>query len=157
MTADILIYGANGFTGELLARRARERGLQAILAGRNRGPIERLARELGLPHRVFDLGDLTRAREGVGGARLVLHCAGPFARTSRPMLDACLAEHAHYLDITGEYTVIDAVLGRDAEARAAGVVAMPAVGFDVVPTDCMAASLKAALPSATHLELAFGG
>ena len=60
------------------------------------------------------------------------------------MLDACLAEHAHYLDITGEYTVIDAVLGRDAEARAAGVVAMPAVGFDVVPTDCMAASLKAA-------------
>jgi short subunit dehydrogenase-like uncharacterized protein len=119
--------------------------------------VERLAVELGLPHRVFDLEDPSRVREGIRGAKVVLHCAGPYSRTSRPMLDACLAEGVHYLDITGEYQVLEAALARDAEARAAGVVVLPAVGFDVVPTDCMAASLAAALPGATRLELAFGG
>jgi saccharopine dehydrogenase (NAD+, L-lysine-forming) len=59
------------------------------------------------------------------------------------------------LDITGEYAVLEAVLARDAEARAARVVLLPAVGFDVVPTDCLAAKLHALLPDATRLELAF--
>ena len=73
------------------------------------------------------------------------------------MVDACLRAGAHYLDITGESAVLDAVLARDGEARAANVVLLPAVGFDVVPTDCMAAKLHAALPDATSLELGFSG
>jgi short subunit dehydrogenase-like uncharacterized protein len=87
----------------------------------------------------------------------VLHCAGPFSRTSRPMAEACLRTGVHYLDITGEIAVFEALARRDAEARAAGVMLLPGVGFDVVPTDCLAAHLKRRLPSATRLELAFRG
>jgi saccharopine dehydrogenase (NAD+, L-lysine-forming) len=86
---------------------------------------------------------------------LVLHCAGPFVRTSPPMLEACLTTGTHYLDITGEIAVFESVMARDEEAKAVGVALLPGVGFDVVPTDCLAASLAEALADATHLELAF--
>ena len=71
------------------------------------------------------------------------------------MVDACLLARAHYLDVTGEIEVFESVLARDAEARDRGVVLLPGVGFDVVPSDCLAAMLKEKLPSATKLELAF--
>lgn len=145
-----LIYGANGYTGELIAREAVRRGLRPILSGRSAEKVEPLARELGLESRVFDLD-----RPRLDGVELVLHCAGPFLRTSRPMVDACLAAGAHYLDITGEIEVFEAVLARDAEAKQRGVSLLPGVGFDVVPTDCLAAMLKAKLPSATELWLAW--
>src|SRR5579884_2744275 len=152
-----LIYGANGFTGRLIAERAKERGLRPVVAGRSKAAIDEVAGRLGLPARVFDLESPGAVAEGVRGARLVLHCAGPYSKTSRPMVDACLKAGASYLDITGEVAVLEAVLGRDGEARAAGVVLMPAVGFDVVPTDCLAAKLHAELPDANKLELALSG
>ena len=86
---------------------------------------------------------------------LVLHCAGPFSATAAPMMVACLAAHAHYLDITGEISVFEHARTLDAAARAAGIAICPGVGFDVIPTDCVAAVLKAALPDATHLALGF--
>ncbi len=152
-----MIYGAYGFTGELAARRAKEGGLRPVLAGRSEERTEAIARELSLEHRTFSLDDPNEVDRGIEGMALVLHCAGPYSKTSRPMVDACLDQGAHYLDVTGEYRVIEAVLGRDAEAKRAGVVLMPSVGFDVVPTDCMAVKLKEELPDATLLELAFSG
>ena len=92
---------------------------------------------------------------GVEGMALVLHCAGPFSATAAQMMAACLAAHAHYLDITGEISVFEHARTLDAAARAAGIVICPGVGFDVIPTDCVAAALKAALPDATHLALGF--
>jgi short subunit dehydrogenase-like uncharacterized protein len=150
-----MIYGANGYTGELVAREAARRGLKPILAGRAAGEIERLASELGLSSTVVSLDDGPRLREAVRQVKAVLHCAGPFSRTSRAMVDACLAERVHYLDITGEIVVFEACAARDAEAKAAGVVLLPGAGFDVVPSDCLAAHLKRRLPAATRLVLAF--
>src|SRR6266536_3485840 len=150
-----LIYGANGYTGQLVARLAVARGERPVLAGRNGPAVTALAGELGLPHRVFDLADGAAVRAALEGVRAVAHCAGPFSATSAPMVAGCLAAGAHYLDITGEVEVFEAIFGRDAEARAAGVVLLPGAGFDVVPTDCLAAALAAALPSATSLDLAF--
>ena len=145
-----LIYGANGYTGELTAREAVRRGEKPILAGRSAERIEALARELNCEARVFDLDkiDLT-------GVSLVLHCAGPFSRTSAPMVRACLEAGAHYLDITGEIAVFEAVLAQDAEAKRRRVALLPGVGFDVVPTDCLAAMLHQRLPDATELWLAY--
>jgi short subunit dehydrogenase-like uncharacterized protein len=145
-----LIYGANGYTGELIAREAARRGLRPILAGRSGESIEPLARELGLDVRIFALD-----RPSLDGVGAVLHCAGPFIRTSGPMIDACLANGAHYLDITGEIAVFEQAMRRGEEARRAGIALVPGVGFDVVPTDCMAAMLGDALPGATELLLAF--
>ena len=153
----LLLYGANGYSGRLIAEEAVARGLRPVLAGRRREGIEPVARALGLDFRVFSLEDQGAVASGLGGARVVLHAAGPFAVTSEPMVNGCLAARAHYLDITGEIAVFERCRARDAEARAAGIVLMPGVGFDVVPTDCLAVLLRDTLPSATHLELAFHG
>ncbi|WP_223824933.1 saccharopine dehydrogenase family protein [Pseudomonas profundi] len=150
-----MIYGANGYAGRLLAREAVQQGLQPILAGRKRREIETLATELGLKHRIFRLDDSAAAQEALRDIAVVAHCAGPFSATSRPMIEACLASQTHYLDITGEIDVFVAAHARNAEAQAAGIVLCPGVGFDVIPTDCLAACLKEALPDADRLALGF--
>jgi short subunit dehydrogenase-like uncharacterized protein len=151
----LLIYGANGYTGELVARRAAALGVPAVLGGRNGGEIRALAAELGREHRVFALDDGAAVDRALAGVTVVLNCAGPFSRTAAPLIDACLRARAHYLDITGELAVLEAIAGRDAAARAAGVTLLPGAGFDVVPSDCLAAHVARRLPSATHLTLAF--
>jgi short subunit dehydrogenase-like uncharacterized protein len=150
-----MIYGANGYTGHLVAVEARRRDLMPVLAGRYAGPIEKLAAELGLPMRVFGIEDAPAAAAAIADMAVVANCAGPFAATSAPMIDACLRSRAHYLDITGEIDVFLAAQRRHADAQAAGIVICSGVGFDVIPTDCIAALLKEALPDATHLVLAF--
>lgn len=152
---DFLIYGANGYTGTLIAREAVRQGLRPILAGRNAATVNALADELGLNRRVFTLEDAPALNRGLEGSAVVLNCAGPFSRTAHLMAEACLRARAHYLDITGEEAVFDALAVRDAEARERGVMLLPGVGFDVVPSDCLAAHLKRRLPSATRLTLAF--
>ena len=155
--SELLIYGANGYTGRLLAERALQVGLRPVLAGRNGAQIHALAAELALPAKVFDLGSPAVVREGIAGAAVVLHAAGPFSATSRPMVDACLAAQAHYVDVTGEIAVLEAVAARDAEARERDVMLLPGAGFDVVPTDCMAAHVKRRLPGAVRLRLGVAG
>ncbi len=149
-----MIYGANGYTGQLAAHVAHELGESPILAGRNRARIDPLAGELGFEARAFDLRNAEEVMRNLDGVNAVLHCAGPFSATSQPMLDACIASGTHYLDITGEIAVFESIFSRDAELRQADVVAIPGVGMDVTPTDCLAAMLKRDLPSATHLKLA---
>jgi short subunit dehydrogenase-like uncharacterized protein len=160
MQNQFVIYGANGYTGALIAREAAARGLRPILAGRNAAALAALAGELGLDYRAVALDDATGLDNLLDGVGAVLHCAGPFVHTSRPMADACLRQRAHYLDITGEIGVYEALAARDGEAQAAGVLLLPGVGFDIVPSDCLAAHLKRRLPTATHLTLglrALGG
>jgi short subunit dehydrogenase-like uncharacterized protein len=150
-----MIYGANGFTSRLIAREAKRKSLRAVLAGRRAAPIEALAVELDLPWRSFEVNDAPAAAAALSDVDVLLNCAGPFAATSGPMLEACLASRTHCLDITGEIDVFVAAHARHAEAQAAGIVVCPGVGFDVVPTDCLAAVLKEALPDAKSLALGF--
>ena len=155
MASNFLLYGATGYTGRLTARVAVERGLRPILAGRNPAKVKALADELGLPWQAFPLNNNTTLSLALRAVPVVLHCAGPYSRTYQPMVAACLRTGTHYLDITGELLEHEALAARDAEARAAGVMLLPSVGFDVVPSDCLAAHLKRRLPSATSLILAF--
>jgi short subunit dehydrogenase-like uncharacterized protein len=150
-----LIYGANGYTGRLIARAAAARGLSPVLAGRSREAVSAVAGELGCDFRVFDLADPERIAAARPGCGVVIHCAGPFSATAAPMIAACLAAHVHYTDITGEIDVFEHAHGQDAAARAAGIVVCPGTGFDVVPTDCLALALAEALPDATRLVLGF--
>jgi short subunit dehydrogenase-like uncharacterized protein len=150
-----MIYGANGYTGRLIVKRALALGMKPIVAGRNRSALEKMAAEFRLPSRVFDLSSSSEIQRNLNGARLVLHVAGPFSATSKPMLDACIATRVHYCDITGEIDVFESIFARSSEIAAAGIVAVPGVGFDVVPTDCVAAILAQRLPEAVRLELAF--
>jgi|CXWL01.1.fsa_nt_gi short subunit dehydrogenase-like uncharacterized protein len=153
--ANWLIYGANGYTGTLIAEEAVRRGHRPVLGGRNRDAVQALATRLQTPAAPCDLRDPHALREALHGRSLVLHCAGPFAETSAPMVDACLAEGVHYLDITGEIDVFSACFDRSADAARRAISLVPGVGFDVVPTDGVAAMLKDALPDASSLVLAF--
>ncbi|MEX0622992.1 trans-acting enoyl reductase family protein [Saccharospirillum sp.] len=157
MAQNWMIYGAYGYSGELIAREAVARGLTPMLAGRNEHRLRTLANELHLGFRVFDLSDSAAVKRELEDMTLVLHCAGPFSATSGPMLEGCLASKTHYLDITGEMDVFEHAHREeiDKRAREAGIIVCPGVGFDVVPTDCLAAQLKRALPDLTELDLAF--
>ena len=155
--ANWLLYGANGYTGELIAREAGRRSQTPILAGRSAAAISKLAKELHAETCTFALDDIARIVPQLAGARLVLNCAGPFSATAFPFMEACLRAGVHYLDITGEIDVIEAASARSERARQAGIALLPAVGFDVVPSDCLAGLLAERLPGATHLQLAFRG
>lgn len=157
MSKPLMIYGVTGYTGRLVLQEALACGLRPILAGRSASAVQELAATHELEARAFSLEDAEAVRKGLEGVGAVLHCAGPFMRTARPMLDGCLATGAHYLDITGEIAVFEAMVAADARAKQAGITVLPGVGFDVVPTDCLAAHLKRRLPTATSLELAFSG
>ena len=146
-----MIYGANGYTGELIARECAAE-MKPVLAGRDAQKIETLAKELRCESRVFGVDD-----PQLDGITLLLNCAGPFIHTSGPLVRACLDTGVHYLDITGEIAVFERVMSLDGEAERGGVTLLPGVGFDVVPTDCLAAMLNARLPGANDLILAFSG
>lgn len=153
----IMIYGANGYSGELAARHSAEFGVNAVLAGRNREAIAAIADRLQLPYRIFDLDPVYEIDEQLEDIAVLLNCAGPFSRTARTLAQSCLRTSTHYVDITGELDIIEHFSRLDEWAERNDSVVIPAAGFDVVPTDCLAAYLSEQLPDATHLELAFTG
>ncbi|KAL7754492.1 hypothetical protein RI367_000476 [Sorochytrium milnesiophthora] len=162
----ILLYGANGYTAKLAAEFAVSNNEHAaffkstlVLAGRSKEKVEPIAKQYNLPFRTFSLTDSDTATidEALKDVRVVMHLAGPFMYTAEPMIKACIRNKCDYLDITGEQDVFQMVFEKhSAEITRAGIIAIPGAGFDVVPTDCVAARLAQALPSATHLDLAFG-
>jgi short subunit dehydrogenase-like uncharacterized protein len=157
MTGSILVYGATGYTGKLMALASKAKGSNFILAGRSGERVQAVAKPLGLHWRAFDLRNRRELETGVKDVAAVLCAAGPFSATSRPIADACIRNGVHYLDITGEIDVFEALAARDAEAKRAGVMLLPGVGFDVVPSDCLAAHLKRRLPDAIDLKIFIGG
>ncbi len=154
---ELLIYGSYGYTGSLVVETAVDRGLSPTVAGRRATPVEEQATALGLDHRVFSLEHPEVVERQVADADAVLNCAGPFSATAEPLASACRAAGTDYLDIAGEIDVLEAIAARDRDAEQAGVTLLPAVGYDVVPTDCLAAHLEMELPSATRLTLAIDG
>ncbi len=155
MTGNLFLYGANGYTGRLILEYAERYGLSPILAGRNETAIRELSGQYDLPYRTGSLTNADEMDNLLKDVSVVLHVAGPFSETARPMVEACLRNSIHYLDITGEIPVFEYARSLDGKARGAGIMVMPGTGFDVVPTDCMAKRLRDQLSDATHLELAF--
>ncbi|MCX2834703.1 saccharopine dehydrogenase family protein [Microbulbifer thermotolerans] len=151
----IMIYGAYGYTGELIAREAVAKGYRPVLAGRDAKKLQPLADELGLPAVAIGLDASETLEHTLRDIQVVIHCAGPFSATAEPMMRACLNTGTHYQDITGEMAVYRMAHGMHNQAESAGVVLCPGTGFDVIPTDCLAAALHKAIPSATHLALGF--
>ncbi len=156
MTRQFLLYGSYGYTGSLIAELAYRRGMKPILSGRNAVCLQAQAEPLGFEYRPISLDDPKALEAALEEVPMVLNCAGPFQHTYNPFVDACLRTGRHYLDITGEIAVFEGFAAQDAKARRAGVMFLPGMGFDVVPSDCLAAHLKRRLPEATHLTLAIG-
>ncbi|HSC52770.1 MAG TPA: saccharopine dehydrogenase NADP-binding domain-containing protein [Phnomibacter sp.] len=152
----LLLYGAYGYTGRLITQIAKQQNCTIILAGRDAQKLEAMSRETGFAWRAFSLSNVDQVAAALSDVQVVLHAAGPFIFTAENMLNACIKSGTHYLDITGEIDVFEMAAALHEQAVQANIMLMPGTGFDVVPTDCMALSLKKALPDATHLKLAFG-
>jgi short subunit dehydrogenase-like uncharacterized protein len=150
-----LLYGANGYTGELIARFASQYNLSPLLAGRRKEALKPLAEKLNVPYRVIDLSDKGTLLTVLRQVKVVIHAAGPFQFTAKQMADACLITGTHYLDINGDISVFEMLKEYDNAAKQAGIMILPGAGFDVVPTDCTALLLKKQLPDAVSLKLAF--
>jgi short subunit dehydrogenase-like uncharacterized protein len=153
----IVIYGATGYMGGLAARAAVARGLRPVLAGRSEPRVAALARQLGLTYRVASLSDTPALDRSLCDVGVLLNAAGPFAATWSPLVDACLRQGVHYLDLTGEVGVFEGIRARGMEARQRGILLLPGVGFDVVPSDCLALHVVSRLPGARVLRVAVSG
>lgn len=154
MNPTVLIYGATGYTGNLVALHARETGLPFEIAGRNAIEVAAQAAELNVPFRVFALDDPAAVRAGLAGVTAVLNCAGPFAATAHALMDACIASGVHYLDITAEYKVYALAEALSARALDANVMLLPGVGWDVVPSDALALYVAAKVDRPQRLRIA---
>lgn len=155
MKTKVLVYGANGYTGELIARFAKDFGIEPIVAGRTEATVVEVAQRYNLPYHVFSLDDTDALVNALKHVAVVIHAAGPFHYTAKQMVEACIAAGTHYIDINGDISVFEFIKRYDAKAKAADVMLLPGSGFDVVPTDCVAYSLKEQMPDATHIEIAF--
>ena len=150
-----LLYGANGYSGQLIARFAAQYQLQPVLAGRNRQAIAALAKQLSLDYRITDLNDAAGLVAALQDVTLVVNAAGPYDFTARPVIDACMHTKTHYIDLNGDLDVFEMLQGYNDEAISKDIMVLPGAGFDVVPTDCLSRFLKNRLPDADQLELAF--
>jgi short subunit dehydrogenase-like uncharacterized protein len=153
----VFLYGAYGYTAQLLIPELLARGIRPLLGGRNAGKLAEVAALHGLPQVAGSATDVAAVLAARPEITLVINCAGPFSETFEGVANACIAHKAHYIDITGEIEVFERAQAWGARAAEAGIMLMPGTGFDVVPSDCLALHLKQRLPSATHLQLAFYG
>ena len=151
----ILLYGANGYTGQLIAKLAAHYSIRPTLAGRNEESVRELANSLQLPFEIIDLNDTKKLDEIVAQHSIVIHAAGPFSKTAKAMVEACIRKHVHYTDINGDISCFELVKKYKQDAINSNCMLMPGVGFDVVPTDCIAKLLHQQMPDASDLKIAF--
>ena len=154
-TQTLIIYGATGYSGRLIVQQAVARGLRPVVAGRDERAVATMAARSGLKWAIARVEEPASLRAMMASGTVLLNAAGPFSTTAIPLLEACLSTGAHYLDITGIAGSIEPVAARSQEAVHRGVMLMPAVGFEVVASDCLLAHVARRLPSATLLRLGF--
>lgn len=151
----LLLYGANGYTGQIIAQNASSYGLSPVLAARRKEAVSSLAGMLGFEYLVVDLDNEASLVAALQNVALVIHAAGPYDFTAKQMVEACIKTGTHYIDLNGDAVVFEMLLNYDNAAKAAGIMLLPGAGFDVVPTDCLSMHLKNQMPDATHLQISF--
>lgn len=154
MTGRVLLYGAAGFSGRLVADSLAALGIDLVLAGRDQAKLAPLAGRLALPVRIFSLETPQAIDDALADIGIVLHAAGPFQVTGAPMMAACARRGAHYLDLTGEWPVFADAMTRSVAANLAGIMLMPGIGFSIVASDCLAALAAERAPDTQVLRLA---
>jgi short subunit dehydrogenase-like uncharacterized protein len=156
MTSDVLLLGAAGNSGRLIAAELARRGLSLRLAGRSRGPLEDLARALAADGattevRTVDVSDATSLTRTIAGVGVVMSTIGPFAWYGGPVIDASLAARVPYVDIANEWAAVRGVLDRDGQARADGVTLVTGAGFGPAATETLVLRLAEQMGAAPDL------
>jgi short subunit dehydrogenase-like uncharacterized protein len=137
---DIVVFGATGFVGRLVARYLAEHapaGVTIGLAGRSPEKLERTAMELGVdwPLVVADISDAASLAAMASGARVVATTVGPYWPAGLKLVDVCIAAGTHYLDLAGEILFVHESILRHDRAGTSGARIVHSCGFDSVPSD----------------------
>ena len=155
MSKKLMLYGANGYTSRLIIKELVGQNIKPILAGRNQEKINSLADKHGFDSSIFSLDNPDNIDDNLKRIDVIINAAGPYSLTAKSLIDSCIRTKTHYIDITGEIDVFVYAESKHEEATDAGIIICPGVGFDVIPTDCLAAYLKEKCPDATHLTMAW--
>lgn len=139
---DLILYGATGFTGRLVAQVLSQRapsGLRWAIAGRDLTKLQAIRDELRLPELPTLSADASKPeslRALAASARALISTVGPYALYGEPCLAACAEEGTHYVDLTGESPWVRDMIDRyDAVAQRTGAVIVPSCGYDAVPSE----------------------
>lgn len=151
----LMIYGATGYTGRMVAARAKEVGLDFVIAGRDEASLLSMEATLGVEHRTFALDDSAGVQHALEGIDVLLNCAGPFVHTAGTLMAACLHTGTHYLDIAAELDSYQLAVQRDRDAIDAGVMLMPGCGGSVAMLGSLAARVveRVAVPVSLCIAL----
>jgi short subunit dehydrogenase-like uncharacterized protein len=152
----IAVYGATGYTGRLVSAELAKAGAEMVISGRNRAKLDALASQIEREVTVAPatLDDPAGLRALLGECAAVIDCAGPFVRYGEPVLAAAVETRTHYLDTTGEQPYMKMAFERyGPRAAEAEVAVIPAMGFDFVPGDMIAALTAKGLDQLDELSL----
>lgn len=140
MTFTVLLYGATGYTGRLIAEELQSRNgasCRLILAGRDGACVEAIAGELDVEYRVFGLDHREDVKRGLGDVDVVINSAGPFAWTAERLAKVALEVECHYVDINGEADVYRKLDDLDIFAKQRNVALVGGAGFWAAASDVL--------------------
>ncbi|MER5199287.1 saccharopine dehydrogenase family protein [Streptomyces sp. NPDC002755] len=155
------MYGAYGHTGRFVVARLRDRGFVPVLAGRDaeklRAAASALAPTPGLEVRPASVDDPASLDRALAGADAVINCAGPFATTAAPLIEAALRAGIPYVDVAAEIEAnLDTFAHFADRARAAGAVIVPAMAFYGGLGDLLATAAMGDWTAADEADIAYG-
>jgi short subunit dehydrogenase-like uncharacterized protein len=154
----VAVYGATGYTGELVVRELQRRGIEHVLAGRNAHKLSELADRVGTDAHVHAVpaDDVPGLRRLLEDCAAVVNCAGPFAPIGEHVVRAAVESGTHYVDTTGEQPYMQRVFERfGTQAEHAGVAVVPAIGFDYLPGDLLSNVAAQGLEPLRELVIAY--
>ena len=138
---DVVVFGATGVTGRRVSAYLAEQGARWAPVARDPGKLERILAEDGVvaPESVIaEVGDADSLAAMASRARVVLNLCGPYTLHGQPVIEACVSNGAHYVDLTGEIPFVRQMIDAyDARARVEGVKVVQVCGFEALPPDLM--------------------
>lgn len=133
-----IIYGATGYTANLIIKKAIQMGLPPVLAGRDRSKISSVAKKYGLKYKVFEINDINVIQANIENSNLILNASSNYKLTAQPFINACLASGCHYLDLCGEISVLKKIFEYNELAKYGNITIIPNSGYHSIVTDCFA-------------------
>jgi saccharopine dehydrogenase-like NADP-dependent oxidoreductase len=153
----VAVFGAYGHTGRFVVAELVERGFVPVLSGRDAGKLKALAYETGLEARTASVDDPGSLDRALVGATAVINCAGPFASTTAPVIEAALRSRIPYLDVAAELEAnMDSFAHFADRAREAGAVIVPAMAFFGGLGDLLATAAMGDWTRADEAHIAYG-
>ncbi|MBL1082286.1 saccharopine dehydrogenase NADP-binding domain-containing protein [Streptomyces actinomycinicus] len=153
----VVVFGAYGHTGRFVVAELGERGYSPVLAGRAPDKLKAMAHETGLDARTASVDDPASLDRALAGAAAVINCAGPFAVTAGPVIEAALRAGIPYLDVAAEIEANADTFAHYADrARDAGAVIVPAMAFFGGFGDLLATAAMGDWTAADEAHIAYG-